>query len=99
MFEAGNNAISPGNRLGSGMHTGSKRSLLGGTKFGIAGKLFLLSAMMFVGFSIISAFSTQKIYETIKNERVGKVRSLTEVAISIITTAYNQYKSGKLSED
>jgi methyl-accepting chemotaxis protein len=98
MPKVDNNA-SPRNDPGPNSHIDTKRSFWRNMKFGIAGKLFLLTAITFVGFAIISAFSTQKIYETIKNERIDKVKSLTEVAISIINTAYDQYKSGNLSEE
>jgi methyl-accepting chemotaxis protein len=68
-------------------------------KIGIGGKLLMFSAMMFVGFSILAGISSQKIYETIKTERIDKVRSLSETAVSRVKAAYARYQSGELSEE
>jgi methyl-accepting chemotaxis protein len=57
-------------------------------KFGIGGKLLVLSAVMFVGFALLAGLASWKIYESIGTERTDKVRSLSESAGSIVKAAY-----------
>jgi methyl-accepting chemotaxis protein len=68
-------------------------------KLGIGGKLLTLPALMFVGFAILAGLASWKIYDSIRTERIDKVRSLTEVAVSRVKTVYARYKSGELSEE
>jgi methyl-accepting chemotaxis protein len=68
-------------------------------KFGIGGKLLAYSAMVFIGFAILAGLATQEIYESIKIERVDKVRSLTEAAVSRVKIAYSRFQNGELTED
>ena len=68
-------------------------------KLGIGGKLLTLPALMFAGFAILAGLASWKIYDSIRTERIDKVRSLTEVAVSRVKTVYARYKSGELSEE
>ena len=68
-------------------------------KFGIGGKLLTLPAVMFIGFALLASLASWKIYESISTERIDKVRSLTEAAVSMIKTAHARYQSGELSEE
>jgi methyl-accepting chemotaxis protein len=76
-----------------------RRSNFSILKLGIGGKLLMLPALMFVGFSLLAGLASWKIYQSISTERIGKVRSLDEVAVSRIKTAYTRYKSGELTEE
>jgi signal transduction histidine kinase/ActR/RegA family two-component response regulator len=67
-------------------------------KFGIAGKLLIFSMMMFFGFIVLSGLASWKLYESISDERADKVRSLSEVAASMVQIAYDRYQSGELTE-
>jgi methyl-accepting chemotaxis protein len=68
-------------------------------KFGISGKLLMYAAMVFIGFVGLAGLATQKIYQSISAERVGEVRSLDEVAVSMVKIAYARFQSGELTED
>ena len=68
-------------------------------RFGIGAKLLIFAAVIFVGYAFLAGLASKKIYETISAERVAEVRSLTEVAASMVKTAYARYQSGELTED
>ncbi|MEA2755244.1 MAG: methyl-accepting chemotaxis protein [Aliidongia sp.] len=68
-------------------------------KFGIGGKLLMFSAVVFIGFAALAGLATYQIYDSIKTERIDKVRNLTEAAASIVKFAYSRYQSGELTED
>jgi methyl-accepting chemotaxis protein len=68
-------------------------------KLGISAKFLLLSAMMFIGFSLLAGLAAQKIHQTLIDERIDKVRSLSETSLSMVKAAYARYQSGELSEE
>ncbi len=68
-------------------------------KFGIGGKLLTLPAVMFIGFALLAGLASWKIYESISTERIDKVRSLTEAAVSRVKVVYARYQSGELTEE
>jgi len=68
-------------------------------KLGIAARLLMFSAIVFVGFILLAGLASWKIYESISTERIDKVRSLTEAAVSRAKTVYARYKSGELTEE
>jgi methyl-accepting chemotaxis protein len=68
-------------------------------KIGIGGKLLMLPAVMFIGFTLLAGLASWKIYESISTERIDKVRSLTEAAVSMVKTTYARYQSGELTEE
>jgi methyl-accepting chemotaxis protein len=68
-------------------------------KFGIGGKLLMLPLLMFIGFALLAGLASWNIYESISSERIDKVRSLTEAAVSMVKTAYARYQRGELSEE
>jgi methyl-accepting chemotaxis protein len=68
-------------------------------KFGIGAKLLVFSAVIFIGYAFLAGLASQKIHETIRAERVDKLRSLTESAVSMVKSAYGRYQSGELTED
>jgi methyl-accepting chemotaxis protein len=68
-------------------------------KIGIGGKLLMLPAVMFIGFSLLAGLASWKIYESISTERIDKVRSLAEAAVSMVKTTYARYQSGELTEE
>jgi methyl-accepting chemotaxis protein len=67
-------------------------------KFGIGAKLLAFSAVTFIGYAFLAGLASHKIYDTISAERVDKVRSLSEAAISMVKSAYARSQSGELSE-
>jgi methyl-accepting chemotaxis protein len=68
-------------------------------KLGIAARLLMFSAMVFIGFALLAGLASWQIYDSISAERIGKVRSLTEVAVSRVKGAYDRFKRGELSEE
>jgi methyl-accepting chemotaxis protein len=68
-------------------------------KFGITARLLMFSAIVFVAFALLAGLASWKIYDSISVERVGKVRSLTEAAVSRVKGAYDRFKKGELSEE
>jgi methyl-accepting chemotaxis protein len=68
-------------------------------KFGIGGKLLMYAAIIFIGFMVVAGLASQKIYQSISTERIREVRSLDEVAASMVKNAYARYQSGELSEE
>ena len=68
-------------------------------KFGIRAKLLLFSAIIFAGYAFIAGLASHKIHETITDERVQMVRSVDEIAVSMVKNAYAQFQSGELSEE
>jgi methyl-accepting chemotaxis protein len=68
-------------------------------KFGIGGKLLALPAVMFLGFALLAGLASSKIYESITTERIDKIRSLSEAAVSRIKAAYARYQHGELTEE
>jgi methyl-accepting chemotaxis protein len=68
-------------------------------KFGIAARLLMFSAVVFIGFALLAGLASWKIYDSISAERVGKVRSLTEAAVSRVKSVYDRFKRGELSEE
>src|ERR1700678_3152954 len=68
-------------------------------KLGIAARLLMFSAMVFVGFALLAGLASWKIYDSISAERLDKVRSLTEAAVSRVKSSYDRFKRGELSEE
>jgi methyl-accepting chemotaxis protein len=68
-------------------------------KFGIAARLLFFSVVVFVGFALLAGLASWKINDSISAERVGKVRSLTEAAVSKVKSAYDRFKKGELTEE
>jgi methyl-accepting chemotaxis protein len=69
------------------------------SKFGIGGKFLVLSAMMFIGFALLAGLAAQKIHQTLIDERIEKIRSLSEAGLSIVKAAHARFQSGELSEE
>ena len=55
--------------------------------------------VIFIGYAFLAGLASQKIHETIRTERVDKVRNLTKSAVSMVKSAYGRYQSGELTED
>jgi methyl-accepting chemotaxis protein len=68
-------------------------------KLGIGNRILLYTIVIFVTFIALSGLASWKIYESIQTERVGKVRSLSEIGLSITKTAYDRTKTGELTEE
>jgi methyl-accepting chemotaxis protein len=68
-------------------------------KLGIGNRILIYTVAIFVAFIALSGLASWKIYESIQTERVGKVRSLSEIGLSIAKTAYDRTKTGELTED
>ena len=68
-------------------------------KFGIGGRILIYAVAIFVGFVALSGLASWQIYESIRTERIAKVRSLSEMALSTVKIAYDRAKNGELTED
>ncbi|HET6839678.1 MAG TPA: cache domain-containing protein [Bradyrhizobium sp.] len=67
-------------------------------KFGIGAKLLAFSAIIFIGYALLAGLASQKIYQTIRAERVEMVRNLTETAASMVKSVYDRSQKGELTE-
>src|ERR1700761_4591222 len=68
-------------------------------RFGIGAKLLLFSAIIFAGYAFLAWLASHKIHQTITDERVQMVRSVDEIAVSMVKNAYARFQSGELSEE
>ncbi|HMK81248.1 MAG TPA: cache domain-containing protein [Xanthobacteraceae bacterium] len=66
-------------------------------KFKIGTRFVLYSLMVFMGFAALAGFTSWMIYDSIRSERIDKVRGLAEAATSMVKAAYGRSQSGELS--
>lgn len=65
----------------------------------ISKKLFSLVALIIAVFIVICIFSGLRLVNTIHETRNSTARAAVEVVFGIVNQYYNDYKSGKISED
>jgi len=68
-------------------------------KSGITVKLLSTAVLAGVGFVVLAAVALSQIYDTMLEDRVAKVRNLTEVARGVMQGFHDRAKAGEFSQD
>jgi len=68
-------------------------------KSGITVKLLSTAVLAAVGFVVLAAVALSQLYDTMLEDRVAKVRNLTEVARGVMQGFHDRAKAGEFSQD
>ncbi|MGC9269473.1 methyl-accepting chemotaxis protein [Acidiphilium sp.] len=64
----------------------------------VATKLYLTAAISVVGFFCLCAFALHLLYQTMIEDRIAKIDTITQMARSVAASIYRQEQSGQLTE-